>query len=342
MADDYVDEVCKSCNIKFFDGENLIQCEGFCQKWVHTKCYKISDDDYQRIIDLGENSHWFCDECMPLIQSFVLKLNTPGELLKLPDLVDKLFNLVKGIVSDNVAINSKLDKVIIENERLSKHVQNLNKEVVSSAEVFSATFVETGDKPQSSGSETSIVDGSTGESKQSTSEEQDNNWTIQQNRKKKNASNLKHNLNSQNENGVGLKSKVKSFANAVRESRLSVKPIIGTKSTTDTPLKIEAVERKAWLFVSRLHPDVDSEKVKTFLTNSGITSVVCEALKPKFDTYASFKVGIPLAQLDSTMSSDFWPSGVLVRRFTQPRQDRPNSFASKVFLPTKQASQVRK
>lgn len=49
------------------------------------------------------------------------------------------------------------------------------------------------------------------------------------------------------------------------------------------------------MFLSGFTPSVDTEAVRAYLNSlNGSVSYVCEQLKTKYDTYSSFKVGVPL------------------------------------------------
>ena len=42
--------------------ENSVEC-GMCKKWVHQVCLHMSDDEFQRLTNSGEDTEWFCARC---------------------------------------------------------------------------------------------------------------------------------------------------------------------------------------------------------------------------------------------------------------------------------------
>ena len=78
---------------------------------------------------------------------------------------------------------------------------------------------------------------------------------------------------------------------------------------------LQAVEKKAWLFVGRLKQGTTTEAIKNFLTRKGITeNVICEELATNYNT-KSFKVGVPFSYLETVNKTDFWPAGITIKRF---------------------------
>ena len=78
---------------------------------------------------------------------------------------------------------------------------------------------------------------------------------------------------------------------------------------------MRAAERKAWLYVSRLHETVTVETITRFLQRNGIQdNIECEQLKTMGKNKA-FKLGIPFSHYDKTQEEEFWPQGLIIRRF---------------------------
>jgi hypothetical protein len=66
---------------------------------------------------------------------------------------------------------------------------------------------------------------------------------------------------------------------------------------------------------SRLKTETKIETVKNYLRNSSIEGELnCEELPGK-GTNKAFRVGVPFKDLGRINSPDFWPSGVMIRRF---------------------------
>jgi hypothetical protein len=93
--------------------------------------------------------------------------------------------------------------------------------------------------------------------------------------------------------------------------------VVGTSPPTEGSLA--AAPRMLWLHISRLNKVVTADDVlnyvKTKLPNEKIT---CEKLTTQFEN-TSFKIGADFKLLKTLNQPDFWPSGVIVRRFFHAR-----------------------
>ena len=54
--------VCGRCQNDLDDQQNLIGCEGPCNRWFHAECAELTDIDYQQLLD-DPASKWICPEC---------------------------------------------------------------------------------------------------------------------------------------------------------------------------------------------------------------------------------------------------------------------------------------
>lgn len=126
---------------------------------------------------------------------------------------------------------------------------------------------------------------------------------------------VKENLiNKQNTN---LENKQDGFQEVRYRKRLSTKPLIGQNKITGS---LVASPQMGWLHVYRLSKTTTSEEVLKFLqTSKPNVEFSCEKLSARGD-YASFKIGYPLTLHDEINCSDFWPTGIAVRRFFLSRQ----------------------
>jgi len=92
-------------------------------------------------------------------------------------------------------------------------------------------------------------------------------------------------------------------------------PIIGTKTlTSERKSKVRAVEKRNLIFVSRLACDVTKEDIEEYM-KEGSVEAECSTLKPKYETYRSFKVSVKPEDTGKVLNCDFWPVGTLVREF---------------------------
>lgn len=115
-----------------------------------------------------------------------------------------------------------------------------------------------------------------------------------------------------------------------QESRTAV--IIGRKEKENNSGQeengLQAADKMTWLYAGKLKPSTTTETVTKFLTKNGIQGQTeCEELTTRGQNKA-FKVGIPFHSLDGATKADFWPKGVLVRRFRFRNTQRRNEGAS--------------
>lgn len=93
-------------------------------------------------------------------------------------------------------------------------------------------------------------------------------------------------------------------------------------NTTITNTKLQAVPKKAFLFVSRFAPETEAEDVVSFL-KAKFPEVQCEKLESRYaEHYSCFKVTIHLSNLENASKPESWPSGIYVSRFFRPRVNR--------------------
>lgn len=94
--------------------------------------------------------------------------------------------------------------------------------------------------------------------------------------------------------------------------------IIGKRKTVNG---LSAAGRNAWLFISRLEPNVKIEALKEYVSSQcDGKEVICEELQTRYQTYKSFKVGCPILYYDKLMDGETWPEGVLVTKYTPKKK----------------------
>lgn len=78
---------------------------------------------------------------------------------------------------------------------------------------------------------------------------------------------------------------------------------------------LEAADRMAWLYIGKLKQNTKTNNIKKFLERSGIEgNIECEELHTQGEKKA-FKIGFPLSYLEDTQRTNFWPQGIVVRRY---------------------------
>ena len=123
---------------------------------------------------------------------------------------------------------------------------------------------------------------------------------------------------SQEENTKALTSEATNKSNeewVTVKSRRKENVIIGTQKNKCT---LTAAQRKAWLYVGRLHSETRTGDLQEYIRNQGINkSIECEELPTK-GTNKAYKISIDIEELQTVQNPDFWPEGVLVRQFRFP------------------------
>lgn len=98
---------------------------------------------------------------------------------------------------------------------------------------------------------------------------------------------------------------------------------------------LKTVDRKEFLFVSRISPDIGSEDVKSFLNDiKKCADVTVEKLASRYpDVYSSFKVGLPSSIIKEAFSSQFWPKGTFINKYYSKKNN--------LNLKTKQSLEIK-
>ncbi|KAG8325189.1 hypothetical protein J6590_074362, partial [Homalodisca vitripennis] len=86
------------------------------------------------------------------------------------------------------------------------------------------------------------------------------------------------------------------------------------ESKGSVPLK--TVKRMFWLFLSGFDPLVTTDEILAYLKDlNGSADYGCYKLDTRYDTYSSFKVGVPLELADELMHPNLWPQGCIVAKY---------------------------
>nr|CAI5860150.1 unnamed protein product [Callosobruchus analis] len=108
-----------------------------------------------------------------------------------------------------------------------------------------------------------------------------------------------------------------------RRSRRSESLVIGSNSSNTT---VKGVEKKAFLHVTRIDPNVTEKDMTSFMKNCFPEVKVGKLNSKRPDLYASFKVEINQSNFKSAMCADKWPKNACIRHFLQRKevQTAPN------------------
>ena len=64
------ENVCTTCNSVCDETKPAIQCN-LCQKWCHSSCTDLTEEEFNGLKISGEKSWWFCGTCIPTINKFI-------------------------------------------------------------------------------------------------------------------------------------------------------------------------------------------------------------------------------------------------------------------------------
>lgn len=86
----------------------------------------------------------------------------------------------------------------------------------------------------------------------------------------------------------------------------------------ETSNSLQAVEKTAWIYVTRLNQSTTEKQIVDHL--SRVCKVSCTKLELKNrDRVASFRIGVPFDRKDSIMDGAIWPRGTLLNRYFFPK-----------------------
>lgn len=350
------------------ENDKAVLCEIFCKSWFHCACVAISDEEYEYMRLLAEKSKWACKACDSRLCDIAThldgQLNDIISVIDLNKTVNKLVTVVKGLASDNLALNDKFDRIFVASklgfsvepeveinklERPELDIGGTKVDLVTSRTYRSAlvnnpkSTKTTLTKPNKVGNDNLVVDvahsgtndisvlskvndrfSSVSESYQSESNE---------------ASFYRPRSGSDGDEIVGVGSVSVNGWETVSHKKLVDKrkkeisvhrkkvrkdPIIGSKTEVG---KFRAVGKLEWVFLSRLAPEVSVEDLSKYLSDSNVIAE-CVELKAKHNTYKSFKIGVTSNLTSKVLDAEFWPSGTLVRKFIAKNE----GFATRTFL----------
>ncbi|KAG8258896.1 hypothetical protein J6590_102995 [Homalodisca vitripennis] len=101
------------------------------------------------------------------------------------------------------------------------------------------------------------------------------------------------------------------------------KSVLCTKTEGYTMLK--TAMKRSWIFISRLDLITNSDN-ESHISSLNVNNYVCEEVKPKYDTYKSFKIGVGEGDFQTLLDPAFWDEGVLVNKYVPPRRNNSKHF----------------
>jgi hypothetical protein len=96
-------------------------------------------------------------------------------------------------------------------------------------------------------------------------------------------------------------------------STAAAKFVVGSNSAVSSKLAAVPVAKFSDIFVSRFHPQVIASQLKNELFDGVDVSIT--QMVTKHPSYSSFHVRIPVEMLTEVLQPNFWPEGIMVKRF---------------------------
>lgn len=128
-------------------------------------------------------------------------------------------------------------------------------------------------------------------------------------------------FNSQQSNAIPKATPTQRRFSDVVKSNVKNKVLHGTKEVgLSDKSSLKTVKKMFWLFLSGLDPEVDTDAVVAYLNGlSESKHYSCEKLNARYDTYCSFKVGVPYELGDGLLDPKKWPQGCVIGKYRSPR-----------------------
>ena len=108
-----------------------------------------------------------------------------------------------------------------------------------------------------------------------------------------------------------------------RKQRRRAKAVVGTGTSGNVR---GAPEPSRDIFIFRVDKTTDADNMKRYMNNKNIDVREIELKSKEQSLYNSFYVRIKVTDLDTVLQPDFWPIGVNVRRYWQPRTQQTQSW----------------
>lgn len=358
-----VDEssTCGSCSLKVINSRTkAVKCSGKCGKPYHIACAKISDSDYQNFKTINDIALWFCEPCKVWLGSIKSKLvnQTKNESDEKPlccdcfdyikILTEEVSNLSANFksISDNVlALGSEQNSI---RSVVDSHTQAIGDILIqgSTAKVSVKSKVNIPVKNPSSNSQKSVshisspteycprsaVDhegsGQVEESHLSYLSKCENSKAGDSSRQPKQLNTIDLTEFPPLDDNRQFEDKGEWTYSKRQPKKNKAVPIIGSKPSLRST-KVKAAARLDWIFVSRLATDCTVDDILSYLKQSNIEGQ-CFDVKPRYDSYKSFKVGVDPSEASTVLTDTFWPEGTLVKEFVF--KSKPKFFPSRTFL----------
>jgi hypothetical protein len=76
-------------------------------------------------------------------------------------------------------------------------------------------------------------------------------------------------------------------------------------------------------FIYRVAKETSAENIIDFLNDSEVQFNDVHQLSKPDSMYKSFKLSVPISQMERVLEKSLWPAGIMVRRFRPKRSEQP-------------------
>ena len=269
---------CGTCDKTIRTDEDLsLTCDGYCKRKHHKDCTGITQGEFDIINRKNRKLLWLCEKCKDIIKGISTETNQPES--KASEEEPKTYSTTDNTDSDNESIKEKVEYIL---DFLSHKLGPMIEENIQNN---LNNRIATRER-----------DTITAHNQRGTSRIEENNTL--------------HEENQHHEDQEVDEVRETEKWNVIQSRR----PRQGLRSGKEDE-NLQAAERKAWLYIGKLKKNTTSDTVTRYLERNGIQGeTTCEELHTLGDKKA-FKVGFPFHHLKEAELPEFWPQGIIVRRF---------------------------
>lgn len=229
------------------------------------------------------------------------------EITSLRTEVEQLKNVTSSQVDEILALKEALYNMQVSEKKKYSEITKINlncSENTESIKIQSQSQTATADKSNTTGDK--VIPQKIVANKNIINNNQNTMNSVLTNKNKTVEMNKNNNTRNINTNNVGPTNTKKHFTKRKNNT------IHGTSNEAS----IKGATRYAFLHVSRLQPDLTEDKLIQYLEMKKFTSIKCEKLQSKYpEEYSSFKVSIPMCNLEDIKKPEVWPQDVCINRF---------------------------
>lgn len=330
---------CVKCNKSMSRYDEYICCKMKCNRNYHLSCASVTVEDFVKTKQEGTVKDWVCLNCSKTITSLQNKPNDTNRFEEYLSL--KIDEAVKNITATLLtSFQIEMEKLTNENKKLFKEIKGLKeilKSQIHTGEHMDSVSVDI-ERKRTDGykkyiEETPKDSYETQMSKRSltyaervkkpTKEIFDKIYT----EPKKTGENIQKGENSCNNALIMSSNKSQSvikvddrernldeFQTVRRRQKANYKSKTIKGSALSSNLK--AIVKFNHVYVTRLDKTITVEDINKYLNEKGFAVVNCEKMNSKRpDIYSSFRVGVPVNDINKLKQADIWPVGAYVNTF---------------------------